>query len=170
MSIPARNANPSNIVRSDRTFFITTQTCRKKRLLQSDRNATLLIDVLRSCVRAHRFQLHDFGVMPDHVHLLLTVADGVTIEKAMQFIKGGFSFRLKRETSYTGEVWQHGFTDRRVRDVESFEDHQRYIAANPVTAGLATSQEEFPRCFTTLARAKSLSPRSTQLRSHAGGT
>jgi putative transposase len=170
MSIPARNANPSNIVRSDRTFFITTQTYRKKRLLQSDRNATLLIDVLRSCVRAQRFQLHDFVIMPDHVHLLLTVASGGTIEKAMQFIKGGFSFRLKRETGYTGEVWQRGFTDRPVRDVESFDKHQRYIAANPVTSGLAALPEEFPWCFTTLARAKSLSPPPTRLRSHASGT
>jgi len=42
-----------------------------KRLLQSERNATLLIDVLRSLVAEHRFKLHDFVVMPDHVLLLI---------------------------------------------------------------------------------------------------
>jgi len=75
-------------------------------LLQSERNATLMIDVLRSYVRAGKFRLHDFVVMPDHVHLLMTVGGGMTVEGAMQFIKGGFSYRLKRECGYLGEVWQ----------------------------------------------------------------
>jgi putative transposase len=33
--------------------------------------------------------------MPDHVHVLLTPAHDVSLEKALQFMKGGFSFRLK---------------------------------------------------------------------------
>ena len=43
-----------------------------RRLLQSERNATLLVDALRSLVRERKFKLHDFVIMPDHVHLLLT--------------------------------------------------------------------------------------------------
>jgi len=44
----------------------------------------------------------------------------MTIEKAMQFIKGGFSFRLKQETGHLGEVWQRGFSEVRVGDMRSF--------------------------------------------------
>jgi putative transposase len=33
----------------------------------------------------------------------------MTIEKAMQFIEGGFSYRLRKEGGYLGEVWQRGF-------------------------------------------------------------
>ncbi|HEX3662029.1 MAG TPA: transposase [Acidobacteriaceae bacterium] len=158
MSIPSRNADPENIVQSNRTFFVTTKTFQSQRLLQTDRNATLLIDVLRSCIRARRFTLHDFVIMPDHIHLLLTTSVEVTIEKAMQFIKGGFSFRLKRETGYEGEVWQPGFSDHRVLDPDSFANHRRYIAANPVKAGLAASPDEFPWCFRALARQKASRP------------
>ena len=158
MSIPSRNADPSKIVHNNRTFFVTTKTYMSKRLLQTDRNATLLIDVLRSCVRQERFTLHDFVIMPDHIHLLLTTSADVTLEKAMQFIKGGFSFRLKRETGYTGEVWQRGFSDHRVDDADSFANHRLYIAANPVKAGLAMSPDEFPWCFRTLARQKASRP------------
>lgn len=82
-------------------------------LLQSERNAMLLVDVLRSCVAERKFLLHDFVIMPDHVHLLMTVHGDMTIEKAMQFIKGRFSYRLKRESQYLGEVWQHGFSEMR---------------------------------------------------------
>ena len=77
-------------------------------LSQSERNAMLFIDVLRSYVKTKKFQVHDFVVMPDHVHLLITVKDDMTIEKALQFIKGGFSFRLKKETGYAREVWRRG--------------------------------------------------------------
>jgi putative transposase len=154
VSIPSRNVDPENIVQCNRTFFVTTKTFQSQRLLQTHRNATLLIDVLRSCVRARRFTLHDFVIMPDHVHLLLTTSADITVEKAMQFIKGGFSFRLKRETGYEGEVWQPGFSDHRVLDPDSFASHRRYIAANPVKAGLAASPDEFPWCFRALARQK----------------
>ena len=154
VSTLSRNADPRNIIETNRTFFVTTQTWMRKPLFQTDRNAALLIDVFRSCVRARRFALHDFVIMPDHIHLLLTTADDVTIEKAVQFIKGGFSFRVKRENGYTGEVWQRGFADRRVRDADSFASHRVYIADNPVKAGLALSPDEYRWCFRALARQK----------------
>ena len=44
-----------------------------------------------------RFLLHEFVLMPDHLHLLLTPARDISLEKALQFVKGGFPFRVKRE-------------------------------------------------------------------------
>ena len=123
-------------------------------LLQSERNATLLVDVMRSYVLAGKFRLHDFVIMPDHVHLLITVEGEMTIEKAMQFIKGGFSYRLKKELGHMGEVWQRGFSEVRVDDRESFARHRQYIAQNPVKAGLVDSPEKFPYCFSYLAARK----------------
>ena len=122
--------------------------------MQSERNATLMIEVLRSYVTARKFRLHDFAVMPDHLHLLLTVGGDMTIERAMQFITGGFSYRLKKECGYLGEVWQRGFSERRVEDSESFMKHRAYIAENPVKAGLVAEAEEWPYCFMYLARKK----------------
>jgi putative transposase len=64
---------------------------------------------------ARKFQLHDFVVMPDHMYLLIRVGDR-TIERTMQFIKGGFSFRLRKEFGYPGGVWQRGFSEVRMTD------------------------------------------------------
>ena len=120
-------------------------------LLQSERNANLLIEVLRSYVAAGKFRLHDFVVMPDHIHRLLTVDGDMSIEKAVQFIKGRFSFRLKKEFGYSGEVWQRGFSEVRVDDRDSFLKHREYLAQNPVRRGLVDSPEGFPYCFAYLA-------------------
>ena len=108
MATPTRHSDSKQIVRTSRTFFVTTKTSMGRPLLQSDRNAMLFIDVLRSYVAGKKFKVHDFVVMPDHVHLLMTVSGEMSIEKAVQFIKGGFSYRLKKEMGYCGEVWQKG--------------------------------------------------------------
>ena len=154
MARPGRNARPENVLSSARTFFATTKTSQGRALLQSDRNATLMIDVLRSYVKAGKFRLHDFVIMPNHLHLLLTVGEGMTIERAMQLVKGGFSYRLKKEYGYLGEVWQRGFSESRVGDRQSFLKHREYIAANPVKAGLADSPEAYPYSFSYLANRK----------------
>jgi putative transposase len=125
-----------------------------RNLLQSDRNAGLLIDVFRSLVAEHKFKLHDFVIMPDHVHLLLTVEDDMTIEKAMQLVKGRFSFRLGKEFGLKGEVWQRGFSEEQVIGDASFIKHRIYIANNPIKAGLVDAAEKYPFCFESLARKK----------------
>ena len=162
MAHPARNACPKTILSSARVFFATTKTSMARRLLQSERNAMLLIDVLRSNVAAGKFQLHDFVIMPDHLHLLMTLPGDITIEKAMQLIKGGFSYRLKREFGYQGEVWQRGFSEVRISDEQSLLQHREYIVQNPVKAGLVDTAEHYPYCYTYLAKKKAqgLKPRS----------
>jgi putative transposase len=154
MSKPVRNADISEILSSSRTFFVTTKASMGRALLQSERNAMLFIGVLRANIRARKFRIHDFVVMPNHVHLLITVDGDLSIERAMQLIKGGFSFRLKRDFGYLGEVWQRGFSEVRVNDRESFLQHREYIAQNPVKGGLAKSPDEFPFCYRFLANQK----------------
>ena len=154
MSHPARHAAPANVLNPSRTFFATTKTSMGQRLLQSERNASLFVDVLRSLVAEHRFKLHDFVIMPDHVHILVEVYHDMTIEKAMQLIKGRFSHRLSHELGYKGEVWQRGFTEMQVMNQQAFDTHRVYIAENPVKAGLASCSEEFPFCLRTLVQKK----------------
>lgn len=154
MAKPARNARPESIVASSRTFFATTKTSMGRPLLQSERNASLLVDAFRSLVSEHAFELHDFVIMPDHVHLLITVKGCMTIEKAMQLIKGRFSFRLSREFGHLGEVWQRGFSEVQVLRKQSFGEYTEYIAQNPVKAGLVAPGEAFQFCYRTLAGKK----------------
>lgn len=125
-----------------------------RRLLQSERNAGLLVDVLRSLVAEGKFKLDDFVIMPDHVHLLVTVDEGVTIEKAMQLIKGRFSRRFSHELGHKGEVWQRGFSEVQVIGDESMRRHREYIATNPIKAGLVQDGESYPFCYRSLVARK----------------
>jgi REP element-mobilizing transposase RayT len=67
-----------------------------RRLPQSERHAMLFIDVLRSYVAAHKFQVHDFVVMPDHLHLLVAVDSDMPIERAMQIHQRRILLRVEK--------------------------------------------------------------------------
>jgi putative transposase len=90
-----------------------------------------------------RFLLHEFVIMPNHLHLLLTPATEIALEKALQFIKGGFSYRAKREINFPLEIWQASFVNHRIRDAEDYKHHHTYIWENPVRAGLSERPELF---------------------------
>jgi putative transposase len=77
--------------------------------------------------------------MPDHVHLILTPLD-VALERAVGYIKGGFSHRLASKLP----VWQRGFTDHRIRDAADLQARRAYLHMNPVRAGLAAAAELYP--------------------------
>ena len=122
-----------------RTYFTTTVTANRRRLFQVERNAQLLLDTLAHYRDQGRFELHAFVVMPDHVHAILTPASDVSLEKAMQYIKGGFSFRLKSKL----EVWSRSFNESQIRTSDKFAACKTYIESNPVRAGLSTAPEVY---------------------------
>jgi putative transposase len=132
--------------------------------------ANLLIDVLRSYTLAAKFRVHDFVVMREHLHLLFTVDNEMTVEKAMQLVKGNFSFRAKRELGYTSEIWQRGFSDVRITDEDNFRAHQEYIWKNPVKAGLARSAEEYPFSSAYFKKKKASGAKAQAIRALNGTT
>lgn len=81
--------------------------------------------------------------MLNHVHLLMTPGQGLSISKCMQAIKGGFSFRVKQELGLNFPVWQRGFADRRIRNRADYMAHVRYIHENPVKERLSESPEGY---------------------------
>jgi putative transposase len=110
-------------------------------MLQSDRMAGLFVDVLLHYRKQGRYLLHEFVVMPDHFHLLVTPLE--SLERAMQLIKGGFSFRAKKELGFRHDIWQPSYYDRRVRHAEEYFALREYIRQNAVKRALAANVEDY---------------------------
>ena len=125
--------------RNAQTYFVTAKTWESRALFRAEPWARLFFQNLLS----HRksYLLHEFVLMPDHFHLLLTPF--VALERALQFIKGGFSFRVKKELGSNAEVWQRGFSDHRIRDAEDYEKHVHYIHLNPVKKHLCAGAAQY---------------------------
>jgi putative transposase len=127
---------------SQRTFFITTVTWGRMPIFRVEARARLFIDVLLDYRGQGKFVLHEFVVMPDHVHVLLTPAPELSLERAVQFIKGGYSYRLRKKENI--QVWQESFTNHRIQDAEDYRRHCEYIRLNPVRAKLVREATEYP--------------------------
>lgn len=124
-----------------RTYMVTSSTWERRSLFQTEPWAKLLVDTLEH-YRGTAYLLHEFVIMPDHIHVLMTPL--TSLEKAVQFIKGGFSFRAKKELGSNMEVWQKGFQDHRIRDAGDYAQHSRYIRENPVRKHLCECASEYP--------------------------
>jgi putative transposase len=129
-----------------RTYLVTAVTAERRSLFQVTATAELLERTILDYHSQGRYLLHAFVIMPDHFHTLLTPAPDVSLEKAMQFIKGGFSFRLKSKF----EVWMRSFNESQVPTEEKFMNCVRYIEENPVRRGLVATAAAYR--FSSAAR------------------
>lgn len=134
---PKREPSTNN----QQTYMLTSNTWERRALFRSERWARLLIDTLHH-YRNSAYLLHEFVVMPDHTHILITPV--VPLEKTAQFIKGGFSYRAKKELGSNMEIWQVGFQDHRIRDAADYDTHVVYIHENPVRWNLCKTASEYP--------------------------
>ncbi len=137
MTIPHRGTT------TESTYFVTANVLQKKSLFQVEKIARLFIEVMLQYRAEKKYLLHEFVVMPDHFHLIITPT-GITMERAMQLIKGGFSFQLNKNLKVKRDVWQPSFMDRRIRDSLEYQKFKDYIWQNPVKRFLVKTPEEYP--------------------------
>jgi putative transposase len=132
---------------SPKTFFVTAVTAWHRPIFRRESTAAILIDTLARCRDLRSYRLHEYVVMPDHVHALITPTPGVSLEKALEWVREEFSFRLGCQ----GRVWKSlsrsrsgvWFDDTLVRDVEDYEIFREHIRMNPVRSGLTHDAEEY---------------------------
>src|ERR1700693_2140084 len=106
---------PRDLATSDsNTYFITARTWNGIALFQSTRVADLLLATIFNYRDADKFLVHEFVVMPNHLHILITNSSGTTVERVVQLIKGGFSFRAGKDLGVKTEIWQRGYVDHRI--------------------------------------------------------
>jgi len=125
------------------TYFVTTKAARNIALFQVHEIAEIVIAKLLHYRMAGAYRLHEFVLMPNHLHLLLTPADATTLEKAMQLIKGGSSHEIHQKRASRMEIWQAGFHEATIRDTADYLSRVRYIHVNPVAAGFVDRAEEW---------------------------
>ena len=133
---PAREHATNNM----QTYFVTSKTSEGRALFRTESWARLFFKMLMF-YRAEAYFLHEFVLMPDHFHLLITPR--MALERAVQLVKGGFSYRAKRELGSNAEIWQRGFSDHRIRDGEDYDKHVHYIHLNPVKRRLCNAPIEY---------------------------
>ena len=126
-----------------KTYFITASAYMHQNLFQKTETADLLVTTLFGYRDRGEFLLHEFVVMPNHIHLLLST-DEAHIGRAIQTVKGGFSHALGKSGLKFKAVWQPSYYEHRVRDEDEYERMRNYIHQNPVRRGLSDRAIDYP--------------------------
>ena len=93
--------------------------------------AQLVIDTLKF-FDGSRYDLLACCVMPNHVHVVMTIIGEQSLARILHSWKSFTGRRVK-----PGRFWQEEYFDRIVRDDAELERTIRYVLNNPTNAGLA---------------------------------
>ena len=126
-----------------RLYLLTTVAHARKPLFQDLRTARLVISELRQTERLGACRSLAWVLMPDHLHWLVELR-AVTLSSLMRQFKSRSGTALCKAGVSPGPVWQRGFHDRALRQVDDVRKVARYIVANPLRAGLVAEIGDYP--------------------------
>jgi putative transposase len=87
------------------------------------------------------YHVGDFGIMPNHVHLLLLAADDQGLEGVLRRIKGASSRSCNLSLQRRGRFWQPESYDHIVRSLDQLLAYRDYIGSNPKRAGITIHRD-----------------------------
>jgi len=125
------------------TYFVTTKAWQGVPVFQAHETADIVIHKIQEYRDRRNYLLHEFVLMPNHLHLILTPAESVSLEKTGQLIKGGSSHEIHRIRGNKTQIWQSGFHESRVSDGLDYKKKVDYFRFNPVAAKLVDQPQDW---------------------------
>ena len=108
--------------------------CSGSCLLTHPACAQIVVDAIESH-DGRRYQLDQWVIMPNHVHVLVTPSEGFALEEILQGWKSFTAHAINRLLSRHGQLWQRESFDHIVRSSAYLERFRKYIRDNPAKAG-----------------------------------
>ncbi len=90
-----------------------------------------------------RYELINWVIMPNHVHILIKQKDGYLLGEIVHNWKSYSVREINRILSRDGQYWAPDYWDRYIRDEVHFQRVFDYISNNPVKANLVNEKEEW---------------------------
>ncbi|HWA83558.1 MAG TPA: transposase [Fimbriimonadaceae bacterium] len=95
---------------------------------------------------AERYELLEWVVMPNHVHVLIEPRLNWSLDGILHSWKSYTAKKANQLLGRRGTFWYREYYDRWIRNEEHYARVVEYIAGNPVKANLCAAAEEFPWC------------------------
>ena len=133
------------------TFFITAALADRKSRVLVEQVAPLRM-AARVTRRDHPFRIDAIVLLPDHLHMLMTLPDGdADFSIRLSLMKRRFTEAMvaagaavARRANGELALWQRRFWEHTIRDDRDFERHVDYIHYNPVKHGHVQRVSDWP--------------------------
>ena len=120
------------------SYFLTLCVVNRAPVLIPDAARVILTEATRMMTEGI-WELRCITVMPDHLHLFITLGKCRTLDQAVARLKVAAKSALRRHAA----TWQSNFYDHRLRANDSLEATIRYIWMNPYRKNLIPVTEEW---------------------------
>lgn len=132
---------PHRIIQTGLTYHVFTRCRNLENYFLDECYKKLVIQVILEIQKKLNFELNDFIIMPNHLHLVITTLNSTdTISKIMQVIKSVIAKRMNKLLGVRGPFWNERFGSRLVY---FFPTLCSYVASNPIRWGLVKKPEEY---------------------------
>ena len=108
--------------------------------LWEGRRPAVLIETMGRVGRRQRVHIHAYAIMPDHLHVVLSVIEeGGDMAKWLAYFKRETARKLQAPG-----MWQRSFWDRHATNGDHLTTMVEYILANPIHARIVGGWSESP--------------------------
>jgi putative transposase len=115
-------------------YHVTARINRGEMLLAPEEDKKLLLAVIRRAKKRYKFQIKNFCLMNNHLHLIIKPAQNESLSRIMQWILSVFAMAWNRKHHQTGHVWGERFFSRIIAGIVDLLRIFMYIDDNPVNA------------------------------------
>jgi REP element-mobilizing transposase RayT len=124
------------------TYHVWRRTAGPIEMFRDDDDRTLFCNGLARAVEKMDWRLIAFVLMPTHFHLIVDV-DQDTLQPGMQRIFGCYAQQFNLRWARTGHLKAGPYKIRTIHDDDGLVYCARYVARNPVRAGLCERPQDW---------------------------
>jgi putative transposase len=109
-----------------------------------DDDRRVYLDRLGQAASENGCAIHAHALVTNHVHLLMTPADGQAVSATLQALGRRFVPHVNHRRGRTGTLWEGRFKASPVQEDRYLFACYRYIELNPLRAGMVERPEDWP--------------------------
>jgi putative transposase len=124
-------------------YHVVQRGNRRQTIYETDQDRRLFLDMMADTLPRFGFRYHAYCLMGNHYHLLVETPNA-NLGKGMHWLNGVYAARFNASHQVDGHLFQDRYWASPVAGAAAIIEVARYIAANPLRAGLCDRAELWP--------------------------
>ncbi len=133
----------SRILVDEGIYHIMNRGHNRYKIFNSIEDYKIYKDIIRRYKEYFKFDLFNYCLMPNHIHLLLRISKGIELPRLMQAITQAYARHYKKQYKFIGNLFQGRYKSPYIDKDEYLLECGRYIERNPLRARMVGELSQY---------------------------
>jgi len=124
------------IVYDEAIYHIIQRGNNRQKIFRDDEDYEKFLSLFEEYRNKRAFELYNYCLMPNHIHILMKIFKKEDLAKLMQSIFQSFRFYFRKKYKYTGYLYQGRYKSKLIEAENYLLECARYIERNPLRSRL----------------------------------